>query len=111
MQLDLQLSGEHGVFYDAGIAGDWRVADGVRGDKPTRIEALKYYRKGAEHYGLELRLFEKVLRVDGHDGAFTVVRRRRAGGKRSITRRKLWWLPGITICRMRWVCRASICRM
>jgi thioredoxin reductase (NADPH) len=43
------------------------------GDKPTRIEALKYYRKGAEHYGLELRLFEKVLRVDGHDGAFTVV--------------------------------------
>jgi thioredoxin reductase (NADPH) len=43
------------------------------GDKPTRIEALKYYRKGTEHYGLELRLFEKVLRVDGHDGAFTVV--------------------------------------
>jgi len=27
------------------------------GDKPTRLEALKYYRKGAEHYGLELRLF------------------------------------------------------
>ncbi len=43
------------------------------GDKPTRLEALKYYRKGAEHYGLELRLFEKVLRVDGRDGAFTVV--------------------------------------
>jgi bacillithiol disulfide reductase len=43
------------------------------GDKPTRLEALKYYRKGAEHYGLELRLFEKVLRMDGHDGAFTVV--------------------------------------
>jgi thioredoxin reductase (NADPH) len=43
------------------------------GDKPTRLEALKYYRKGAEHYGLELRLFEKVLRVEGHKGAFTVV--------------------------------------
>jgi thioredoxin reductase (NADPH) len=43
------------------------------GDKPTRVEALKYYRKGAEHYGLELRLYEKVLRVDGHAGAFTVV--------------------------------------
>jgi thioredoxin reductase (NADPH) len=43
------------------------------GEKPTRTEALKYYRKGAEHYGLELRLYEKVLRVDGHDGAFTVV--------------------------------------
>ncbi|MGB7437547.1 MAG: YpdA family putative bacillithiol disulfide reductase [Candidatus Acidiferrum sp.] len=43
------------------------------GEKPTRTEALKYYRKGAEHYGLELRLYERVLRVDGHAGAFTVV--------------------------------------
>jgi thioredoxin reductase (NADPH) len=49
------------------------------GDKPTRLEALKYYRKGAEHYGLELRLFEKVLRVDGHAGAFTVVTQRENG--------------------------------
>jgi thioredoxin reductase (NADPH) len=46
------------------------------GEKPTRLEALKYYRKGAEHYGLELRLYERVLRVDGHDGAFTVVTQR-----------------------------------
>jgi len=43
------------------------------GEKPTRTEALKYYRKGTEHYALELRLFEKVMRVDGHAGAFTVV--------------------------------------
>jgi thioredoxin reductase (NADPH) len=43
------------------------------GEKPTRTEALKYYRKGAEHYELELRLYERVLRVDGHDGAFTMV--------------------------------------
>ncbi len=42
-------------------------------DKPTRVEALKYYRKAAEHYALELRLFERVLRVDGRDGDFTVV--------------------------------------
>jgi len=42
-------------------------------DKPTRIEALKYYRKAAEHYGLGLRLFELVVRVDGQDGNFTVV--------------------------------------
>jgi thioredoxin reductase (NADPH) len=49
------------------------------GDKPTRNEALKYYRKGAEHYGLELRLFEKVLRVDGHSGAFTLVTQRENG--------------------------------
>src|SRR5260370_12665651 len=42
-------------------------------DKPTRVEALKYYRKAAEHYALELRLYERVLRVDGQDGKFTVV--------------------------------------
>jgi thioredoxin reductase (NADPH) len=41
-------------------------------EKPTRVEALKYYRKAAEHFGLELRLFETVLRLDGHDGDFTV---------------------------------------
>lgn len=42
-------------------------------EKPTRAEALKYYRKAAEHYELELRLFERVERVEGHDGSFTVV--------------------------------------
>jgi thioredoxin reductase (NADPH) len=49
------------------------------GEKPTRTEALKYYRKGAEHYGLELRLYEQVLHVDGHDGAFTAVTERENG--------------------------------
>jgi thioredoxin reductase (NADPH) len=44
-------------------------------EKPTRNESLKYYRKAAEHYGLELRLFERVVRVEGSDGKFTVVTR------------------------------------
>ena len=42
-------------------------------EKPTRVEALKYYRKAAEHYELELRLYERVTHVDGNDGNFTVV--------------------------------------
>jgi bacillithiol disulfide reductase len=42
-------------------------------EKPTRVEALKYYRKAAEHYKLELRLYEPVLHVEGSDGNFTVV--------------------------------------
>lgn len=42
-------------------------------DKPTRVEALKYYRKAAEHYGLELRLYERVIGLEGSDGNFTVV--------------------------------------
>src|SRR6201987_5329390 len=42
-------------------------------EKPTRVEALKYYRKAAEHFGLELRLYETVLRVEGSGGNFAVV--------------------------------------
>jgi thioredoxin reductase (NADPH) len=41
-------------------------------EKPTRVDALKYYRKTAEHFELELRLFEAVQHVDGHDGRFVV---------------------------------------
>jgi thioredoxin reductase (NADPH) len=41
-------------------------------EKPTRGEALKYYRRAAEHYDLELRLYERVMRVDGQDRDFTV---------------------------------------
>lgn len=42
------------------------------GEKPTRIEALKYYRKTAEFYGLEIRLFQRVTAVTGHVGNFEV---------------------------------------
>jgi thioredoxin reductase (NADPH) len=41
-------------------------------EKPTRVEALKYYRKAAEFYGLEIRLFEQVTGIMGNDGDFTV---------------------------------------
>jgi len=42
------------------------------GEKPTRAEALKYYRKCAEHDQLELRLYERVLRITGHSGKFQI---------------------------------------
>src|SRR5712672_1394684 len=48
-------------------------------EKPTRVEALKYYRRAAEHYELELRLFELVVRVEGSDGDFTVLTRTESG--------------------------------
>jgi len=41
-------------------------------EKPTRVEALKYYRRAAEHYRLELRLYEQVTGLAGGDGGFTV---------------------------------------
>lgn len=43
------------------------------GPKPTRSEALEYYRRAAEHYELPINLYESVVRVDGQDGNFTVV--------------------------------------
>ena len=41
--------------------------------KPTREEAIEYYRRVAQTEDLALRLYERVLRVDGQDEAFTVV--------------------------------------
>ncbi len=48
-------------------------------EKPTRGEALKYYRRAAEHYGLELRLYERVMRVEGQNGDFTVTTKTEKG--------------------------------
>ncbi len=39
-------------------------------EKPVRAEALKYYRRVADHYGLDIRQYQLVDRVDGSDGAF-----------------------------------------
>jgi thioredoxin reductase (NADPH) len=43
------------------------------GPKPTRSEALEYYRRAAEHYDLPINLYESVVRIDGEDGDFTVI--------------------------------------
>jgi thioredoxin reductase (NADPH) len=48
-------------------------------EKPTRLEALKYYRRAADTYRLKLRLYETVLAVEGSDGDFRVRTRTRSG--------------------------------
>lgn len=58
-------------------------------EKPTRQESLKYYRKAAEHYALELRLFERVLHVDGNDGNFTVVTKTDKGAQERYRGKKI----------------------
>ncbi len=58
-------------------------------EKPTRTEALKYYRKAAEHYGLELRLYETVLRLEGHDGNFAVVTKDEKGSEKRYNGKKV----------------------
>jgi thioredoxin reductase (NADPH) len=40
--------------------------------KPTRSEALEYYRKVAEHYRLDVRPYQTVDAITGFDGGFAV---------------------------------------
>ena len=42
-------------------------------EKPTRTEALKYYRRVAEHYKLDIHQYERVESIAGEDGAFSVL--------------------------------------
>jgi len=44
----------------------------VAGGKPLRVEALKYYRRAVEHYGIQTRLYERVERITGKDEDFVV---------------------------------------
>ncbi len=58
------------------------------GGKPTRAEALKYYRRAVEHYGIETQLYERVDSIEGKDGAFVVHARNASGTKKNIERGK-----------------------
>jgi thioredoxin reductase (NADPH) len=58
-------------------------------EKPTRVEALKYYRKTVEHFNLELRLFELIEKLEGHDGNFTVTTRGLDGTPHSYRGKKI----------------------
>src|SRR5215469_6321797 len=41
-------------------------------EKPGRTEALKYYRRVAEYFKLNIRQYEHVLKITGDDGNFAV---------------------------------------
>ena len=57
--------------------------------KPTRAEALEYYRKVAAHYRLDVRLYQNVDRVTGRDGEFSVHTTDKFGRKLEHRARKL----------------------
>jgi len=57
--------------------------------KPTRQEALEYYRKVAEHYRLNVRQYQRVETVDGKDGNFRVTAMDRLGRIFDYRARKL----------------------
>ena len=53
-------------------------------EKPGRTEALKYYRRVAEYYRLDVKQYERVLSIDGNDGAFHVRTSKGEYGARKI---------------------------
>ena len=49
-------------------------------DKPTRLEALRYYRRVVDTFGLQVSFHEEVCEIDrDQDGTFTVTTRSRSG--------------------------------
>ena len=57
--------------------------------KPSRNEALEYYRKVAEHYQLELRQYQTVSSLRGEDGDFSITTIDRFSRHRSYAARKV----------------------
>jgi bacillithiol disulfide reductase len=58
-------------------------------EKPNRHEALKYYRRVADHFHLEVRQYERVDRIAGQDNAFEVHTTDRLGCRRQYGARKI----------------------
>ena len=57
--------------------------------KPTRSEALEYYRKVTEHYRLDVRQYENVELISGNDGNFVIDTRDRISAARQYHCRKI----------------------
>ena len=57
--------------------------------KPSRNEALEYYRKVAEHYQLEMRLYQNVSSLTGEDGDFVIATVDRFARQRVYAARKV----------------------
>jgi len=57
--------------------------------KPSRNEALEYYRKVAEHYQLEMRLYQTVSSLTGEDGDFVITTVDRFARQRVYAARKV----------------------
>jgi thioredoxin reductase (NADPH) len=57
--------------------------------KPTRQEALEYYRNVAQHYRLDVRQYQEVLTVTGYDGAFHVTTRDRNDHEHEYAAKKI----------------------
>ena len=59
------------------------------GQKPTRQDALEYYRRVAEHYHLHVHQYQWVKTVTGEDGDFRITATDRAGRIHDYSARKV----------------------
>ena len=55
--------------------------------KPSRREALAYYRRVVEHYGLDVRQYRRVTSVEGRAGDFTLRTKGRSGDEERVRAR------------------------
>src|SRR5579871_1343239 len=58
-------------------------------EKPNRHEALKYYRRVADHFKLNIHDYERVEQVTGQDGAFQVFTVDRLNCRHTYSARKV----------------------
>jgi thioredoxin reductase (NADPH) len=58
-------------------------------EKPGRTEALKYYRRVADHYKLDVRQYEHVECINGGDGAFEAVTTNQFGERQEYLAKKV----------------------
>ena len=59
------------------------------GEKPGRIEALKYYRRVADHYRLDIHQYERVDAITGSEGAFQISTTDRLGAARAYVSKQI----------------------
>ena len=57
----------------------------IPGDKPTRLDALRYYRRIVQEFDLDVRQYTEVLAIEGSAGDFAV-HTRSMSGREDVTR-------------------------
>ena len=57
--------------------------------KPTREEGLEYYRSVTQRFQLPIRFYERVVKVEGRDGAFRITTQKAEGEEHGYHSRKL----------------------
>jgi len=56
------------------------------GEKPSRRDALAYYRAVVRYFGIPVRQYERVVRIEGAEGAFTVHTEHRGSARETRAR-------------------------